>query len=211
MGRMLTRREASAVLRIPENSVGSVARAAMLSKLHDLVANQGLRPDSPQVKEVESAYEAFTSGSRSDPTPQPPSPGAPQHDAAIAPLAPMWSPRSPRFWVIILVLAFAGSIGISILVGMLSGGNGSNSRPQESRSTISAPPLPPPPSLDSGVTGEVGSCWAESPVGSNNYRRVDCGSTSADVWVAGETRNPDLCAREYFDIGGGWYLCLTNL
>lgn len=212
---MLTREQAAKVLAIPAGAGRPAARAAMLVRLHELLAAQGLTSDSDAVMEVEDAYLVF---STEPPTKIAPVPARQTHRQPLS--APAGSPKSPKFWVAVLIVGLLVLTLIGALSGRQSNDSGSNPSPspaQPSASTQSARPTAAPrpsrtnPDSSSGVTGEVGTCWAESIPDSGQFRKVSCTSPSADVRVSSETRSARECRNGYFESGGGWYLCLARL
>lgn len=212
---MVSRAEGAQQLGISVAADRSTARAAMLCRLHELIATEGHEVDSPMVQQVEQAYKSFISGEQL-PRPQRAAPATPR----ISPTPePFWSLKSPRMWVVILFLLMALAILVIIVASSMPRNQDSSSNnggsQQETTATPASPTARPSPSrdrptIDSGVTGQVGTCWAESFPGSEQYRKISCNSAAADVVVVREARSPEICRSGYFDNGDGWYLCLAN-
>jgi hypothetical protein len=210
----MTRQDAAGILGVPASASRSAARAAMLSRVHQLIAVEGLSTDSEEVTRVELAYSSYCSAS---------SPGKAAGSARTTPPSVQTRSQSSRSWIpIVIVLAILAGLGLLILVATSSSSvNGSTSSKASQAVSgqgdsesfgASAPQSPQAKPLDTGVTGEVGTCWAESPPGSSSFRSTDCDSPSADVRVHKEVRDAKLCpTREYFTASGGWFLCLMNV
>jgi len=210
----MTRQDSAGVLGVPASASRSAARAAMLSRVHQLIAVEGLSAESDEVTRVELAYSSFCSAS---------SPGKAADSVRTTPPAARKQSQSSRSWIpIAIVLAILAGVGLLILIAASSssvngsagpnGSAGASGQGDSESSGVNAPPSQRAEEMDKGVTGEVGTCWVESPPGSSSFRPTDCDSPSADVRVHKEVRDPKLCpTREYFTASGGWFLCLMNV
>lgn len=210
----MTRQDAASVLGVPASASRSVARAAMLSKVHQLISVEGLSRDSEEVTRLELAYSSFCSST---------SPSMAAGSARTTPPSVQTRPQSSRSWIaIVIVLAILAGVGLLILIAATSSSVNGSTSPKASPTAsgqgksgsfgASTPSPSQPQPMEKGVTGEVGTCWAESPAGSSNFRLTDCDSPSADVRVHKEARDPMLCpTKQYFTASGGWFLCLMNL
>lgn len=191
----------------------------MLERLHVLLAEENYSPEAPEIAEVEDAYATFctTSPGPASPGygPRPPassSPSGGQRSAGCVWLAVGVGLLIVAAVVVAFIIAAQNNSGGKAAPATSAAAGGSSAQPSSPSNTRPASPSSTRPALDPGVTGEVGSCWRESSRGSNQYREVDCGSSLAEVRVYSEQRDPSKCgARAYFDIGGGWYLCLLDL
>jgi len=209
----MTRQDAAGVLGVSASASRSVARAAMLSKVNQLIAVQGLSPQADEVAWVELAYSTFCSSA---------APSTSSSPARAKSSSVPSRPESSRSWVpIVIVVAILAAIGLFILIAASSGsanGSGSSSAnaassegPGSATSSTRTSPSPQEQPADTGVTGEVGSCWNESPAGSSRFLPVGCDSPSADVKVHKETRDPNLCPTQMYFRESGWFLCLMNV
>ena len=209
----MTRQDAAGILGVPASASRSAARAAMLSKVHQLIAVQGLPPQADEVAWVELAYSTFCSSAAPSKTSSPAN--------AKSSSVPSRS-ESSRSWVpILIILAILAGVGLIILIAASSGSATGSSSPgataagseqgESGSSSVRTSPSPKDQPTDTGVTGEVGSCWNESPAGSSSFLPVDCDSPSADVRVHKETRDPNLCPTGLYFREAGWFLCLMNV
>jgi hypothetical protein len=208
----MTRQDAAGILGVPASASRSVARAAMLSKVNQLIGVEGLATESEEVTRVELAYSSFCSSNFT---------GKGSGSVGTTPRSVQSRSQSSRPWVsVAIVLAILAAVGLFILIAASSNSVNGSASPEmdlaasgrsDSGSLESSSSSPQSQPMDAGVTGEVGTCWAESPTGSSSFRRTDCDSPSADVRVHKEVRDPKLCpTREYFTAPGGWFLCLMS-
>jgi len=183
----------------------------MLTRLHGLLAAADPNVPDDEAARVEEAYQVFCA------LPPPSMPSRAPAPTPPARRAPAQQRSNGCVWwavgvaLLVLVVVVIGLV-IAASVGGKSGAGAAASSPKSSPASPSATPPRSLPTMDSGVSGEVGTCWAESTSSSGNYRQVNCSSPLAVVRVYSEKRSPRECGQsDYFDIGGGWYLCLMDL
>ncbi len=206
---VLSREHACRILSISSQADRTSARAAMLARLHELIANQKLPLDSPSVREVETAYMSFIGSPAAgtitpkgvteppDPLPYPPWKPASTH--------PRKTGLSWKFWV--GMMALVGSILLVWIFLAMSQSADANSgyRDTDQGSSRALPSLAP------GITGEVGNCWKEVAPGSRELDRTNCRAESAQYRAISEVRRSGECSGLSMEVQRGWYLCLTRL
>lgn len=214
---MLTHEQAARVLAVPVDAERSVVRAAMLTRLHELLAKQRMPTDALSVREIEAAYSSLVGSALTvdisdrptarpadspDPLPYPPPRNTPSSRSSRTP----W-----RFWMVLLGLA---TVSVLVWVGLVvSQSPNSGSAPLwpdglggvgDSRSPILL-------DLDPGKSGEVGRCWRGSTSEPAELRRVRCDSNFAELQVVSESTNPEECGDLTVLSEGGWYLCAASI